>query len=289
MTGMGEQRVEAEPSPAPRPIPGSALALLRAAHAGPTVVVTLGVALLTLAADLSPGRTALVVAAVLTGQLSIGWSNDLLDRRRDVAAGRTDKPLANGEVSARSVESASAVAVVATVVLSLATGILPGLVQLLSVAAGWAYNLGLKATVWSWVPYAVAFAALPTYVGLVAARLVPGAGLPWWVALAGALLGVGAHVVNVLPDLADDALTGVRGLPHRLGVRGCTIAAVGLLSAASVLVAIAPRPPVGPVEVVGLGVVAALVVTALVGHGRTAFRAAMAIALVDVVLVAIAL
>src|SRR3712207_7375206 len=32
-------------------------------------------------------------------------------------------------------------------------------------------------------------------------------------------LGVGAHLLNVLPDLEDDAATGVRGLPHVLGPR----------------------------------------------------------------------
>ena len=51
----------------------------------------------------SPGRPGtplarglLVTAAVLAGQLSIGWSNDLIDARRDRAVGRTDKPLAVG-------------------------------------------------------------------------------------------------------------------------------------------------------------------------------------------------
>ena len=39
-------------------------------------------------------RVALVTAAVLCGQLSIGWSNDLVDLARDRAVGRRDKPLA---------------------------------------------------------------------------------------------------------------------------------------------------------------------------------------------------
>jgi len=33
------------------------------------------------------------------------------------------------------------------------------------------------------------------------------------VSAAAALLGLGAHFANVLPDLAGDAATGVRGLP----------------------------------------------------------------------------
>ncbi len=168
-----------------------------------------------------PAAIALVVLAVLTGQLSIGWSNDLIDLPRDRAVGRTDKPLVDGSVSERSARLACGLALVATVPLSLANGWLAGVVHLVVVAAGWAYNLGAKATAWSWLPYAVAFGALPAFVSLAAE---PDAVPPLWLPLAGALLGVGAHVVNVLPDLADDAATGVRGLPHRIGPRWSPVA-----------------------------------------------------------------
>ncbi len=52
-------------------------------------------------------------AAVLAGQLTIGWSNDLIDLRRDREVARTDKPLATGAVSVRMVRTACAVTVVA--------------------------------------------------------------------------------------------------------------------------------------------------------------------------------
>ena len=53
------------------------------------------------------GRTCvLLAAALLTGQLSIGWCNDAVDRGRDVAAGRTDKPLAVGTLGVRTVWTA---------------------------------------------------------------------------------------------------------------------------------------------------------------------------------------
>src|SRR3954452_7304958 len=64
-------------------------ALLRAAHIGPARAVTVIVGLLALAADLPLSRTVLVVAAVLTGQLSIGWSNDLVDLPRGRQGGRS--------------------------------------------------------------------------------------------------------------------------------------------------------------------------------------------------------
>jgi 4-hydroxybenzoate polyprenyltransferase len=74
------------------------------------------------------------VAAVLTGQLSIGWSNDLVDAPRDRAVGRTDKPLATGALDERLVRVACVVAVLATVPLSLLCGVVAGLVHLATVS-----------------------------------------------------------------------------------------------------------------------------------------------------------
>ena len=57
-----------------------------------------------------------------------------------------------------------------------------------AVALAWAYDLGLKSTAWSVVPYTIAFGLLPVFVVLG----LPGAPLPpWWAPLAGALLGAG--------------------------------------------------------------------------------------------------
>lgn len=261
------------------------VALARATHPGPALAVTIGSAGLAVAAGLSFGTTLLVAAAVLTGQLSIGWSNDLVDLARDRETGRTDKPLAAEESAVGAARVACGAAVVACVVLSLACGVAAGLVHLACVAAAWAYNLRLKSTVMSWLPYAVAFGLLPVFVGLTrGARM-----LPWWVAVAGALLGVGAHLVNVVPDLGDDAATGVRGLPHRLGARGSTVLAVALLALASLVLVAGAHASLGAAGWVGLALVAALAVVSLTGGGRTPFRAAIAIALVDVVILVWAL
>lgn len=225
------------------------------------------------------------MAAVLTGQLTIGWSNDLIDRDRDRAVGRSDKPLATGELSVAGVRIACGSAVVATVVLSLGCGVGAGLVHLGCVAAGWAYNLGLKSTLWSWVPYAVAFGGLTVFVFLAGPN---GAPPPPWIPVVGALLGVGAHLVNALPDLADDEATGVRGLPHRLGARVTRVGAVVVLGTASLVVAIASTAAPAPVRWGALLVVAALAGVALSGRGRAPFWAAVAIAVVDAALLVIA-
>lgn len=257
-------------------------ALLRAAHGGPTLAVTVLALLLGVAADLTPGRLVLVALAVLAGQLSVGWSNDLIDLPRDRAVGRTDKPIPAGEVSERTVRLACAGAVVAVVPLSLACGLTAGLVHLALVVSAWTYNLGLKTTVWSWVPYALSFGALTVFVSLAGPL---GQLPPWWVPAAGALLGVGAHLVNVLPDLADDAATGVHGLPHRLGPRLLPGAATAVLVLGTLVVVLGAG--LAPTSFVALGVVGLLALVALTGRGRAPFLAAIGIALVDVVLLVV--
>lgn len=257
-------------------------ALLAAAHGGPALAVTVVAGLLAVRGALRPPDAVLVTAAVFTGQLTVGWGNDLLDLRRDRAVGRTDKPLAVGSLPVGRAAGALVVAAVACLVLSVLAGWRTALLNAtLATGAGHAYNLGLKATVWSWAPYACAFGTLPSVVTLAGPDRV---WAPLWMTGAGAALGVGAHLLNTLPDLADDERTGVRGLPHRIGERRSRALAAVLLPAASLLTVLGPagRPPVWACA--ALGPVIVLAVLTLVTRGRTPFRAAVTIALVDVVL-----
>jgi 4-hydroxybenzoate polyprenyltransferase len=110
---------------------------------------------------------------------------------------------------------------------------------------------------------------------------------PAWTLAVAAMLGVGAHLLNALPDFADDAATGVRGLPHRLGATATRGAATLLLFGASVVAVLGPAGAPTAGRWAALGLVGALAVTALVGRGKVPFRAAVAIALVDVVLLTV--
>ncbi|WP_370745877.1 UbiA family prenyltransferase [Streptomyces sp. LUP30] len=264
------------------PGPPAMPTLLAAAHGGPALAVTVVAGLLAVRGGLRPLDAVVVTAAVFTGQLTVGWGNDLLDLRRDRAVGRTDKPLAVGSLPVGRAAAALVVAAVACLVLSALAGWRTALVNAtLATGAGHAYNLGLKATVWSWAPYACAFGTLPSVVTLAGPDR---AWAPLWMTCAGAALGVGAHLLNTLPDLADDERTGVRGLPHRIGGRRSRVLAAVLLPAASLLTVLGPagRPPGWAWPVLALVIV--LAVLTLVTRGRTPFRAAVAIALVDVVL-----
>lgn len=245
------------------------------------MAVSVLTALLAGAAGHGLGTGALVTAAVATGQLSIGWSNDLVDAGRDHEVGRTDKPIARGDLSRDLVWRAVLVVLVACTVLSLACGLASAAVHLLlGVASGWAYNLVLKRTVWSAVPYALAFGSLPAVVTLaLPAPVLP----PWWQVGAGALLGVGAHLLNALPDLVEDLRTGVRGLPHRLGARRVQVLAPLVLLSGSVVTTLGPGPPRPSGVWLTLALSGVLALVALRGRGRLPFLAAIGIALVDVV------
>lgn len=270
------------------PVARRVLGLVRASHAAPAVVVT-GLATALAAALGSPPATVVLVAvAVGTGQLSVGWSNDWIDAARDLAVGRRDKPVVAGLVTPRTLRRAALAAVAVCAVASLALGVLPGVAHLVAVAGAWAYNARLKATVWSWLPYAVSFGLLAVAVVLAAPSPRVPAG---WAVAAVALLGVGAHVANTLPDLEDDAATGVRGLPHRLGRRASGVLAPGLLVAASAVVVAGPAGPPPPLAWAGgaLAVVLAVAagVTAVVRpRSRAPFGLGMAVAVVCVALLA---
>ena len=260
------------------------MALLRSCHPEPTAAVTSMVTALAVTVGHDLAGVALVAAAVLAGQLSIGWLNDHLDAERDRVVGRRDKPVVTGAVSARTVGIAAGVAAVACVPLSLASGVWAGVAHLVAVAAGWAYDLGLKSSTWSVLPYLVCFGLLPVFVVLG----LPGTPVPpWWLPVAGALLGAGAHFVNVLPDLDDDAATGVRGLPHRLGARPSGFLGAASLLAATVVLAVAA--PVPAVLAAALPVLAVAVLATGLWAGRrpgsrAPFRAVLVVAAVAVVL-----
>lgn len=256
--------------------------MLRAAHLLPSVAVTGFVTATAISAGLG-ARLALLAGAVLVGQLSVGWSNDYLDAPLDRRVRRPDKPVVTGAVSRRVVGVAAVTALAADVPLSLAVGWRPGAAHLLAVGLAWQYNARLKTTVLSVAPYAVAFGLVP----VVAAAALPHAPRPR-VALvaAAACCGVAAHFANTVGDAADDALTGVRGLPQRLGPARSVALAAAFLAAAGVLLLVAVGATaltVSAVAVDGAGAAASPWLVRTAGGRHTAFRLVMAAVAVLVV------
>jgi 4-hydroxybenzoate polyprenyltransferase len=246
--------------------------LLLAAHPLPSAAVTAFAAATGAAAGLSVGRTVLLAAAILVGQLSIGWANDYVDAGRDRATGRRDKPLARSALPDGVVGAAAAVALCADVPLSLALGARPGAAHLVAVGGAWLYDAWLKPTIASVVPYAVSFGLL----AVVIAGTLPGEPRPHLLIVAAAsLMGIAAHFANTVGDTADDEVTGVRGLPQRIGPAASLVAAaIFVAGAAGCLVAVtdagAASLAAAAAAVVVLAVVAA--VARRSGSRRLAFR-----------------
>lgn len=260
-------------------------ALIGACHPVPTLGVTVIAAILAAGLGLPASDAALLVGAVLTGQLSIGWSNDAIDARRDRSAARADKPTATGAIATGPVAIAAGAALAATIGLSLALTPRAAAAALTLVAAGWAYNLGLKSTPASGLAYLVGFAAFPAAFWLQLHRTPP-----WWIPVVGGLLGLAAHFANVLPDLEDDRAAGIRGLPQRLGARGSIVALAALLAATAVVLAVGPRTagPVFTPVVAAIGVLGAVAVTLVARRTADrpiAFRLTLALAVFDVAVV----
>lgn len=233
--------------------------LFASSHPGPTVTVTVLAAVIAAAVGHPVWLVVLVALTVVAGQLSIGLANDWIDADRDRAVGRSDKPVARGLIAKETVRNAAFVSAGVAVVLSLFLGPVAAVAHLVLVAAGWAYDAGLKRSVWSVAPFVVAFGLLPVVaVSAGADAQFPAA----WAIATGAVFGVAIHCTNVLPDLVDDAATGVRGFPHRLGLHAAGVVAFASLVVAAGLVLVGQLGGDDPVR--GLGVVLAVTGTVVV-------------------------
>ena len=199
--------------------------LLKASHFGPTLIVTT-ISFLFATYYWWEGPAYVIAFGVFTGQLVVGWSNDLYDFDDDLRHQRTNKPLVSGLITKQYLEKWLRVMVPFSFVANLLgpLGIKGGLVYMLGIACGVAYNFYFKFSAFSPLPYAIAFAALPSSIAI-SKDITP----PLWMWLGGALLGMSAHFINVLKDMKEDHVSGIKGLPQRLGTRGSVLAAVVLI------------------------------------------------------------
>jgi 4-hydroxybenzoate polyprenyltransferase len=200
--------------------------LLKAAHFGPTLIVT-AISFAFATYYWWEGPAYVIAFGVFTGQLVVGWSNDLYDFEDDLKHQRAKKPLVSGLITKQFLikwlRFMLPFAFVANLLGPL--GIKGGLVYILGIACGVAYNFYFKFSILSPLPYAIAFAALPSSVAI-SKDINP----PIWMLLGGALFGMAAHFINVIKDMDQDQASGIKGLPQRLG-KDKSIAAASVLIA----------------------------------------------------------
>ena len=206
--------------------------LLKASHFGPTLLVT-AIAWFFAAHYWWEGPAYLIAFGVFTGQLVVGWSNDLYDYADDLKHNRVNKPLVAGSITAgylkRWLLFMTPFSFVANLLGPL--GFKGGLVYMFGISMGVAYNFYFKYNAFSWLPYALAFAALPSCIAI-SKDLNP----PLWMWLGGAIFGTAAHFINVIKDMDQDRLSGIGGLPQLIGKRNSIVAAAVLTALGALIV-----------------------------------------------------
>lgn len=200
--------------------------LLKASHFGPTLIVT-AISWFFAAHYWWEGPAYVIAFGVFTGQLIVGWSNDLYDYKDDLMHNRQNKPLVSGVISQSYLKRWLAFMVPFSFVANLLgpLGFKGGLVYMFGISMGVAYNFFFKFNLFSWFPYALAFAALPSCIAI-SKDITP----PVWMWLGGAIFGSAAHFINVIKDMDQDRASGIGGAPQRIGKRNSIVVA-GLLIA----------------------------------------------------------
>lgn len=201
-------------------------ALAKASHFGPTLIVT-SISWFFAAYYWWEGPAFVIAFGVFTGQLVVGWSNDLYDYADDQKHNRLNKPLVAGTITPNYLMKWLRFMVPFSFVANLLgpLGFKGGLIYMFGISMGVAYNFYFKFNIFSWLPYALAFAALPSCIAI-SKDITP----PVWMWMGGALLGSAAHFINVLKDIDQDRASGIGGAPQRIGKTGSIVAA-GLLIA----------------------------------------------------------
>lgn len=216
-----------------------------------------------------PLRIVQLVGTMLPVQLCIGVINDVVDFPAD-AVGQPYKPLVR-RVLRRSTAAWAGV-VLGVIGLGIAATINSATLGLDAAAlgAGLAYDLGLRRTLLSWVPWWGGMAVLPlaayATVGVIPSRLLV-------IIPLSALIAIGLHLANAQPDIDTDQRTGIRSLPVVIGTTAARWAGPAALAAAAVLaLALAvPLGQTGPFLFAGAGVLALAVAVVAVTRSQRPF------------------
>ena len=223
------------------PSPVARLAgLVRLVHPFPSLLDGLATAALALVAGAAAPDAIRLGVAMTALQFGIGAVNDFRDAPAD-ALGKPAKPIPSGLVPPWLATAVAIGAVSAGISLSVPSGWGTVAIALAGLAVGLSYDLWLKGTAWSWLPFALGIPLLPVYAWYGATGSVPPAFailIPAAVA-AGAALAIG----NARADAERDAESGVESIATALGpgrawaVQIAILAAVGIVAVASAAVA----------------------------------------------------
>ena len=170
-----------------------------------------GVAILAGAAVADAARLGAAMAAL---QFGIGATNDLVDAPND-AGHKPGKPIPAGLVSreAAGIVAGGGFAAGLALTAGFGSGVLA--LSIVVIAIGLAYDLRLKGTALSWLPFAVGIPILPVFGWLGAAGELPSAFAI--LVPAAVMAGAALAIANGLADLERDRAAGVGSIAIALG------------------------------------------------------------------------
>ena len=203
-----------------------------------------------------------IAAIMLLVQFSISALNEWADADLDLRAQR-QRPIPLGLVSRGAALGVAVVCAVGAFLLCVLADLGPFALLLVGIgtASGWAYDLRLKATPLSFVPFAVAFPLMPFWIGVLAARPLSSLVILF---LGGSPLAAAIHLADAIPDREADREAGLRTLAVALGTPRAELAAAGLLLLGSLVstVLVIRR---GPSSITALSLVAVVASGVVVG------------------------
>lgn len=184
-------------------------------------------------------------------QASIGTLNDLVDIERD-RGHKPGKPLPTGLIAIPTARAIAAGGLLLGLVLSVAVRPILGVIALLGVATGYAYDFRLKASRWSWLPFTIGIPLLPVYAWVGATGRLPAV---FFVLVPLAVMGGAAlALANELADDERDRGAGVETSVVALGrARAWRVGAglqalVAVVAGASLIASGAPTLAVGAAD-----------------------------------------
>jgi 4-hydroxybenzoate polyprenyltransferase len=190
--------------------------LVRMVHPFPSLLDAVVTGVIVLIAGGAPAVAARLGVAMFAMQAAIGTANDLVDEPLDRGR-KTGKPLPRGLVGRRLATAVFAGSLTIGLLLSAQSRAAVLAVAVAGVAVGLAYDLRLKRTAWSWLPFAIGIPLLPAYAWLGAAGELP----PGFLVLLplAAVAGAAVAMANALADVERDRSAGILTVATKLGAR----------------------------------------------------------------------
>lgn len=203
-------------------------AILALTHRSAVVVFSLTVFILAVLAERGLpdlGTLACLILGMIFAQSAIGISNEVSDYELD-AVSKPWRAIPAGFISLGTAKLLAGIATALGLLFAAMISYPSMLLLALGVSMGVLYNIKLKRSILSWLPYAIAYPLIPIWVWLSLGKLEPSMLIIYPVSLP---LTFAIHLCNQLRDFDEDAAMGIRSVSHYLGKNRAILLCFSLL------------------------------------------------------------